>query len=86
MMRAKKFVKTKNILKIELFIYICLMKVYLKLSILQKKPELEVQVVQLLGQLYEKVTLMLEKRKPQQELAAGENDRGFGGAAEKLFY
>ena len=57
------------------------MNVNLKLSTLQKKPELEVEVVQLLGQLYDKVTSMLEKRKPQQEIAASGNEPAFGEAA-----
>ena len=70
MMRAKKFVKTTNIFNIKLFTYICLMKVYLKVSTLEKKPELEVEVAKLLGQLYDKVTLMLENQKPQQEIAS----------------
>ena len=57
------------------------MNVNLKLSTLQKKPELEVEVVQLLGQLYDKVTSMLEKRKPQQEIASSGNESAFGEAA-----
>ena len=81
LMRSKKFVKSKSILQIELFIYICLMKFHLKLSVLQKKPELEVEVLKLLGQLYEMVTSMLEKRKPKQEIASSGNEPAFGEAA-----
>ena len=56
------------------------MNVNLKLSTLQKKPELEVEVVKLLGQLYDKVTLMLENRKPKQEIASSGNEPAFGEA------
>ncbi len=54
------------------------MKVYLKVSTLEKKPELEVEVAKLLGQLYDKVTLMLENQKPQQEIASSGNEPAFG--------
>ena len=55
--------KTKNMFKIDQFIFFCLMKSSLKLATLKKRLDLELEVAVKLGSLYDKVTLKL----PQQQ-------------------
>ena len=62
MMKKKGIATTTNSLALDKFIFFCLMNVNLKLATLKRRQDLEYDVIEIIGRLYEQVTLKMTQQ------------------------